>query len=86
LPNIDKSGLIPACEVMLVNKTIEMCLRFPEKTDEILKNMAKNRDMGMQTFDQHLIDLVKEKRISMDEAMVAAEQAEQLERDMTLGM
>jgi len=86
LPNIDKSGLIPACEVMLVNKTIEMCLKFPEKTEEILKHMAKNRDMGMQTFDQHLIDLVKEKRISMDEAMVAAEQAEQLERDMTLGM
>jgi len=38
----------------------------------------------MQTFDQHLIDLVKARKISMDDAMLAAEQAEQLERDMTI--
>jgi twitching motility protein PilT len=84
LTTLDRSGMIPACEIMLVNKTIEMCLRNPEKTDEILKYMAKNRDLGMQTFDQHLIELVKTRRISMDDAMVAAEQAEQLERDMTI--
>jgi twitching motility protein PilT len=84
LPSLDKTGMIPACEVMLVNKTIEMCLKNPEKTDEIMKHMAKNRDVGMQTFDQHLIELVKARKISMDDAMIAAEQAEQLERDMTL--
>jgi twitching motility protein PilT len=84
LPNIEKNGLIPACEIMLVNKTIEMCLKNPEKTDEILKHMSKNRDMGMQTFDQHLIELVKARKISLDDAMVASEQADQIERDMTL--
>jgi len=86
LANIDKTGMLPACEVMMVNKTIEMCIKHPEKTDEILKHMAKNRDLGMQTFDQHLMDLVKEQKITMEEAMAAAEQAEQLERDLTLGM
>ena len=84
LPNINKTGMIPACEIMLVNKTIEMCLKNPEKTDTIMKHIAKNRDVGMQTFDQHLIELVKARKISMDDAMIAAEQAEQLERDMTL--
>jgi twitching motility protein PilT len=84
LPNLDKTGMIPACEVMLVNKTIEMCIKSPEKTNEIMKHMAKNRDVGMQTFDQHLIELVKARKISMDYAMLAAEEAEQLERDMTL--
>jgi twitching motility protein PilT len=84
LPNINKTGMIPACEIMLVNKTIEMCLKNPEKTDAIMKHIAKNRDVGMQTFDQHLIELVKARKISMDDAMIAAEQAEQLERDMTL--
>jgi len=84
LPNLDKTGMIPACEVMLVNKTIEMCLKNSEKTDEIMKHMANNRDVGMQTFDQHLIELVKARKVSMDDAMIAAEQAEQLERDMTL--
>jgi twitching motility protein PilT len=84
LPSLDKSGLVPACEILLANKTIEMCLKNPEKTNEILAHVAKNRDLGMQTFDQHLIDLVKARKISMDDAMLAAEQAEQLERDMTL--
>lgn len=86
LINIEGTGLIPACEIMMVNKTIEMCIKYPEKTGEILKHVAKNRDFGMQTFDQHLIDLVKAKKISMDEAMIAADQAEQLERDLTLGI
>ncbi len=80
----DKKGMIPACEIMLVNKTIEMCLKNPEKTNEILTYVSKNRDLGMQTFDQHLIELVKARKISMDDAMVAAEQAETLERDMTI--
>jgi twitching motility protein PilT len=84
LPSLDKASMIPACEIMLVNKTIEMCLKNPEKTNEILTYVAKNRDLGMQTFDQHLIALVKARRISMDEAMAAAEQAEQLEREMTI--
>jgi len=84
LPSLDKTSMYPACEIMLVNKTIEMCLKSPEKSNEIMKHMAKNRDLGMQTFDQHLIDLVKARKISMDEAMLAAEQAEQLERGMTI--
>jgi len=86
LVNIEKNGLIPACEVMLINKTIEMCIKNPEKTGEIPKYMNKNRDYGMQTFDQHLLDLVKEKKVSMDEAMFAAEEVEQLERELTLEM
>lgn len=86
LINIEKTGLLPACEIMMVNKTIEMCIKYPEKTGEILKHISKNRDSGMQTFDQHLLDLVKAKSISMDEAMIAADQAEQLERDLTLGI
>ena len=84
LPSQDKTGLVPACEILLANKTIEMCLKNPDKTNEILAHVAKNRDLGMQTFDQHLIELVKARKISMDDAMLAAEQAEQLERDMTL--
>jgi twitching motility protein PilT len=84
LLNIEKSGLIPACEILLANKTIEMCIKNPEKTAELPKYMFKSKDLGMQTFDQHLIDLVKAKKISMEEAMVAAEEAAQLERDLTL--
>ena len=84
LVNFQGTGLLPACEIMLVNKTIEMCIKNPEKTTEILKHMAKNRDIGMQTFDQHLVDLVKAKKITMDEAKIAYHQPDQLERDLTI--
>jgi twitching motility protein PilT len=84
LPNLEKTGLYPACEIMLVNKTIKMTLKNPEKADEILKHMAKNRDLGMQTFDQHLIELVKARKISLEDAMVASEQSDQIQRDLTL--
>ena len=77
-------NLLPSCEVMLINKTIEMCVKTPEKTGEIPKYLAKNRDIGMQTFDQHLIDLVREKKISLEMAKVAANKPEQLERSLTL--
>jgi twitching motility protein PilT len=69
---------------MLTSKTIEMCIKNPEKTAEIPKYMAKSKDMGMQTFDQHLMELVRAKKIRMEEAMAAAEEAEQLERGLTL--
>ena len=82
--NMEKDGLIPACEVMLSSKTIEMCIKNPAKTAEIPHHMSKNKDFGMQTFDQHLLELVKQKRISMEEAAVAAEEADQLERNLTL--
>ena len=84
LVNIEGSGLLPAIEVMMVNRTIEMCIKNPEKTDEILKHMAKNRAFGMQTFDQHLVDLLKEKKISLDEAKIASSNPEELERELTL--
>ncbi len=86
LVNIEKTGLIPACEIMLTSKTIEMCIKNPEKTAEIPKYMSKSKDMGMQTFDQHLMELVRIKKIRMEEAMAAAEEAEQLERGLTLEM
>jgi len=76
--------LMPATEVMLINKTIEMCIKNPDKTGEILKHVAKNREMGMQTFDQHLIDLVKSKMISTEMAKLAASKPEQIERALTL--
>jgi twitching motility protein PilT len=86
LVNMDRNGLIPACEIMLTSKTIEMCIKNPEKTADIPKYMAKGKDMGMQTFEQHLMELVRMKKIRMEEAMAAAEEAEQLERGLTLDM
>jgi len=66
----DKSGeyLVPVVEVMYSTSTIKACIREGH-LDEIEQYIEKGRDeYGMQTFDQHLIELCKRDRITMDEA------------------
>jgi len=66
----DKSGeyLVPVAEIMYSTSTIKACIRDGH-LDEIEQYIEKGRDeYGMQTFDQHLIELCKQDRITMDEA------------------
>ncbi|MCK4943014.1 MAG: PilT/PilU family type 4a pilus ATPase [Candidatus Aminicenantes bacterium] len=83
---VNKEGtlLVPACEVLIVNKTIEICIKNPEKTVEIPKYMEKNKDLGMQTFDQHLVEMVESNKISLAEAKSASFHPDQLERNLTI--
>ncbi len=66
LPTADGQGRVPAVEVMRVTRTIQECIRVPEKLGEIPHHMANGRDLyGMQTFDQHLIDLFQQKKVAL---------------------
>jgi twitching motility protein PilT len=65
-----KSGetVLPAVEVMYATSTIKACIR-DNKLDEIEQHIEKGRDeYGMQTMDQHLIQLCKAELITLDEA------------------
>jgi twitching motility protein PilT len=60
LPRKGGKGRAVAAEIMMRTGTIEDCIRDPEKTSEIRDHIAEGRDTyGMQTFDQHLADLVR---------------------------
>ncbi|HVF89554.1 MAG TPA: PilT/PilU family type 4a pilus ATPase [Blastocatellia bacterium] len=74
---------IPAAEVMLVTRSIEECIRNPEKTSEIHQYMQKGAEMGMQTFDQHLVELLKAGRVSFETAKLAATNPAELEVMLT---
>ncbi|MFZ5906366.1 MAG: type IV pilus twitching motility protein PilT [Nitrospirota bacterium] len=66
----DKTGeyIVPVVEVMYSTSTIKACIRDGH-LDEIEQYIEKGRDeYGMQTFDQHLIELCRQDRITMDEA------------------
>jgi twitching motility protein PilT len=66
----DKSGeyVVPVMEVMSTTSTIKACIREGH-FDEFEQYIEKGRDeYGMQTFDQHLIELCKQDRITLDEA------------------
>jgi twitching motility protein PilT len=84
LINKEGTAMLPACEVLIVNKTIEVCIKNPEKTHEVPKYMEKNKDLGMQTFDQHLVELVESNKITLAEAKNASFHPDQLERNMTI--
>ncbi|MDH4162191.1 MAG: PilT/PilU family type 4a pilus ATPase [Nitrospirota bacterium] len=60
--------VLPVLEVMYATNTIKACIR-DNKLDEIEQHIEKGRDeYGMQTMDQHLIQLCRDDHITLDEA------------------
>jgi len=73
LPKADGHGRIVACEVMVVTGTIRECIRDAERSAEIPDLIAEGREhYGSQTFDQHLMDLVRGGEVEFAVAKAAA--------------
>jgi twitching motility protein PilT len=51
-------------------RSIQECIKDPARTSEILEFMARGE--SMQTFDQHLLDLLRANKISVETALGAA--------------
>ena len=59
LPRKDGQGRVVACEIMIATPTIRDLILDPGRTGEIPDYVAAGRDQyGMQTFDQHLAEMV----------------------------
>jgi twitching motility protein PilT len=72
LPDKKETGRVPAVEIMRSTRTIQECIRDPAKTPEITDYIARSRNEKMQTFDQHLLDLLRANKISVETALAAA--------------
>ncbi len=83
---IDKkqTGRVPAVEVMRSTRTIQECIRDPAKTAEITEYIARSRGDKMQTFDQHLVDLLRANKISVETALSAASNPTDLQTKLAL--
>jgi twitching motility protein PilT len=69
LPRADGTGRAAACEVMIVTPTIKDLIVDGDRMAEIKDYIAEGREQyGMQTFDQHLKDLVASGDISYEVA------------------
>jgi twitching motility protein PilT len=77
-------GRIPAVEVMLVTRSIEECIRNPERTAEIQVHLQKGRELGMQSFDQHLVELVQAGKIALETARLHATNPADLDLMLTI--
>ncbi len=73
LPRKDGQGRVAALEIMVVTPTIRDLILDRDKVNEIRDYIAAGREQyGMQTFDQHLEQLVQEDLIEFKVALAAA--------------
>jgi twitching motility protein PilU len=79
----DQPGRVPALEVMIGTPIVAKMI-MQGKTNE-LRQAIQNREKGMQTFLQSLVELVKSGKVSKDEAMRNTEHPLALERNLSGG-
>jgi twitching motility protein PilT len=83
LPRADARGRVPACEVMINTSTIRELMLDANRVGEIRDYIADGREQyGMQTFDQHLADLVTEGVVEFEVALGAATRPSDFELEM----
>jgi twitching motility protein PilT len=68
----DGRGRVPAVEVLVANGRIYEAITDPAETRMIPEIIAEGEFYGMQTFDQHLLELFEAGMVSMDDAMHAS--------------
>jgi twitching motility protein PilT len=79
IPTPDHSGRVPAVELMVATSTIRDYIRDPEKTPLIRQAIQDGvAQYGMQTFDQSLMQLIKDGRITETEALQASSNPHEL--------
>ncbi len=74
IPSI-QGGLVPAVEVLVMTGTIREYVIDPDKTYLIRDAMEEGMYYGMQTFDQSLLRLYQEGRITLNDAISMAHNA-----------
>ncbi len=70
VPRADKKGRVPAMEIMRNTGRVSELIEDPARTRELHDAIARGQmEYEMQTFDQSLYDLVKQKLVTVEEAM-----------------
>jgi len=73
LPRKEGKGRVVAAEIMMVTGTIRDAMLDPDRSAEITDLIAEGKEQyGSQTFDQHLMQLVNEDKVTFEVAMTAA--------------
>jgi twitching motility protein PilT len=80
LPKKDGHGRVVACEVMIVTPAIKELMLDRDRLSEIHDAIAEGREEhGMQTFDQHLADLVQGDAVEFEVALAASTHPKEFE-------
>ena len=70
VPRADGKGRVPAMEVLISTARVRECIADKDRTKELHDAIAKGfTTYGMQTFDQSLMQLVKQELVTYEEAL-----------------
>ena len=84
LPRADGKGRVVACEILINTPTIKDLI-LQQKVGEIREYMAEGHDQyGMQTFDQHLAEMVTRGLVSFEVALAASTRPADFELQMSV--
>jgi twitching motility protein PilU len=84
LPTPDGKGRVPAVEIM-INTPLMADLIKDGKIHEMKDLMKRSTELGMQTFDQALYKLYRQDLVTYDDALRAADSANELRLMIKLG-
>ncbi len=80
VPRADRTGVVPAVEILVNTASIKECILDPTKIDEIPTLLEKGRPVyGTQTFDQHLEELYRKGIIDYSTAIAYANKPTDME-------
>jgi twitching motility protein PilT len=83
LPRADGAGRAAAIEVLIGTGTARDMVRDPMRTPELTDYIRESREQyGMQTFDQHLMDLVSEGVVTYETALASSSNPADFELQM----
>jgi twitching motility protein PilT len=85
LPRANGTGRAVAAEILIVTPAVRDMIADGKRIGEIRDYIAEGRDQyGMQTFDQHLTDLVQDGEVTFETAMGAATNPSDFELKMRM--
>jgi twitching motility protein PilT len=80
VPRADRTGVVPAVEVLINTASIKECILDPAKIDDIPMLLERGRPVyGTQTFDQHLEELYRKGIIDFNTAIAYANKPTDME-------
>ena len=83
LARADGHGRVPAVEVLICTAVARDLMKDPARTQELHDYIAEaSEQYGMQTFDQHLIELVTDEVVTYEAAVAVATNLKEFERQM----
>jgi len=84
LPHASGKGRVVAAEIMVSNISVVEFIKDPNRTHEIKDFCERNHDiLGTQSFDQHLVMLLRAGQITMEVAKAASSNPSDFERALT---